>query len=118
MVADPALLLADEPLLSLDLASQQMVTGLIDARRRGAGTPVMFVTHDINPILPLVDRVLYLAPGRWAMGSPREVLTTETLTRLYSAPVDVLEVRGRVVVVGTPDDQGTHHDHDHGPEAV
>jgi zinc/manganese transport system ATP-binding protein len=78
----------------------------------------MFVTHDINPILPLVDRVLYLAPGRWAMGSPDEVLTTETLTRLYGAPVDVLRVRGRLVVVGTPDDQGAHHDHDHGPEVV
>jgi zinc/manganese transport system ATP-binding protein len=113
LVSDPELLLADEPLLSLDPASQQMVTGLIDARRRSAGTPVMFVTHDINPILPLVDRVLYLAPGRWAMGSPDEVLTTDTLTRLYGAPVDVLRVRGRVVVVGTPDDQGAHHDHDH-----
>jgi zinc/manganese transport system ATP-binding protein len=117
LVSDPELLLADEPLLSLDLAAQQTVTGLIDARRRAAGTPVMFVTHDINPILPLVDRVLYLAPGRWAMGSPDEVLTTETLTRLYGAAVDVLRVRGRLVVVGTPDDQGAHHDHDHGPEA-
>jgi len=118
LVSDPELLLADEPLLSLDLASQQIVTGLIDARRRTAGTPVMFVTHDINPIFGLVDRVLYLAPGRWAMGVPAEILTTETLTRLYGAPVDVLRVRGRVVVVGTPDDQGAHHDHDHGPEAV
>jgi zinc/manganese transport system ATP-binding protein len=118
LVSDPELLLADEPLLSLDLASQQIVTGLIDTRRRTAGTPVMFVTHDINPIFGLVDRVLYLAPGRWAMGVPAEILTTETLTRLYGAPVDVLRVRGRVVVVGTPDDQGAHHDHDHGPEAV
>ena len=109
LVSDPALLLADEPLLSLDLASQRIVVDLLDRRRRDAGTPVVFVTHDVNPILGLADRVLYLAPGRWAIGAPAEVLTTETLSRLYDTPVDVLHVRGRIVVVGTPDDEGVHH---------
>src|SRR5205823_5813523 len=114
LVANPALILADEPLLSLDLAYQQVITGLLDERRRSAGTPVVFVTHDINPVLGMVDRVLYLAPGRWAIGAPDEVLTSETLSQLYGTDVDVLRVRGRVVVVGTPDDQHVHHlEHDH-----
>ncbi len=114
LVAEPVLLLADEPLLSLDLAYQSIITGLLDAHRRTAGTPVVFVTHDINPVHSMVDRVLYLAPGRWAIGKPDEVLTSETLTDLYGTPVDVLRVRGRVVVVGTPDDQHVHHvDHAH-----
>ena len=112
LVSDPALLLADEPLLSLDLSSQRTVVDLLDRRRRESGTPVVFVTHDVNPILRVADTVLYLAPGRWAIGPPAEVLTTETLSRLYDTPVDVLRVRGRVVVVGTPDDDGVHH-HDH-----
>jgi zinc/manganese transport system ATP-binding protein len=111
LVSEPELLLADEPLLSLDLAYQRVVTGLLDARRRAAGTPVVFVTHDINPVLPLVDRVLYLAPGRWAIGTADEVMTSQTLTALYGTDVDVLRVRGRVVVVGTPDDQDVHHHH-------
>jgi zinc/manganese transport system ATP-binding protein len=98
LVSDPALLLADEPLLSLDLASQRTVVDLLDRRRR--------------EILRAADRVLYLAPGRWAMGAPSEVLTTGSLSRLYDTPVDVLHVRGRIVVVGTPDDDGVHH-HDH-----
>jgi zinc/manganese transport system ATP-binding protein len=109
IVADPVLLLADEPLLSLDLAHQRGVVDLIDARRRSAGTPVVFVTHDVNPVLHSVDRVLYLAPGHWAIGPPGDVLTSETLSRLYGTEVDVLHVRGRVVVVGTPDDQHVHH---------
>jgi len=114
LVADPTLLLADEPLLSLDLAYQHTITGLLDDRRRSAGTPVLFVTHDINPVLEMVDKVLYLAPGSWAIGAPDEVLTSETLTKLYGTEVDVLRVRGRVVVVGTPDDQHVHHlDHEH-----
>jgi zinc/manganese transport system ATP-binding protein len=109
LVADPVLILADEPLLSLDLAHQRGVVDLLDARRRSAGTPVVFVTHDVNPVLHTVDRVLYLAPGSWAIGAPNEVLTSETLSRLYGTDVDVLHVRGRVVVVGTPDDQHVHH---------
>jgi zinc/manganese transport system ATP-binding protein len=114
LVADPALLLVDEPLLSLDLAYQRVIVGLLDERRRSAGTPVVFVTHDINPVLPTVDRVLYLAPGAWAIGTPDDVLTSETLSRLYDTDVDVLRVRGRIVVVGTPDDQHVHHPHEGG----
>ena len=109
LVADPVLILADEPLLSLDLAHQRGVVDLLDARRLAARTPVVFVTHDINPVLHSVDRVLYLAPDGWAIGAPDEVLTSETLSRLYGTEVDVLHVRGRVVVVGTPDDQHVHH---------
>jgi zinc/manganese transport system ATP-binding protein len=87
---------------------------LLDERRRSAGTPIVFVTHDINPVLPMVDRVLYLAPGRWAIGTPDEVLTSETLSALYDTDVDVLRVRDRIVVVGTPDDSHVHHvEHKH-----
>jgi zinc/manganese transport system ATP-binding protein len=107
LVSDPALLLCDEPLLSLDLASQRMVVDLLDARRRERGTAVVFVTHEINPVLQFVDRVLYLAPGSWAVGTPDQVLTTQTLSRLYGTNVDVLRVRGRVVVVGVPDEPDT-----------
>jgi zinc/manganese transport system ATP-binding protein len=112
LVSDPALLLADEPLLSLDLAYQRIITNLFDEHRRRTGTPVVFVTHDINPVLSIVDRVLYLAPGRWEIGTPEDVLTSETLTRLYDTEIDVLRVRGRIVVVGTPDDQHVHHVHE------
>jgi zinc/manganese transport system ATP-binding protein len=118
LMSRPEVLLCDEPLLSLDLQHQQAVTQLIEARRRELGTAVMLVTHEINPVLPLIDRVLYLAAGNWAVGTPDEVMTSERLTALYGAPVDVLRVRGRVVVVGAPEgahadgDGGHHHLHD------
>ena len=100
LVGDPAVLLCDEPLLSLDLAHQQVVTALIDRRRREAGTAVVFVTHEINPMLPLVDRVLYLVDGRFRVGPPDEVMTSAVLSALYRTDVDVLRVRDRLVVVG------------------
>jgi zinc/manganese transport system ATP-binding protein len=113
LVGDPELLLCDEPLLSLDLANQQAVSTLIHDRAVDTGTGVVFVTHDINPILDHVDRVLYLVDGRWAVGTPREVMTTEQLTRLYGTPVDVLDVRGRIVVVGSHDSGHDPHGHHH-----
>jgi len=116
LLGDPQVLLCDEPLLSLDLAHQQATSALIDARRRSAATSVLFVTHEINPVLPLVDRVLYLVGGRWAIGTPDDVLTSEALSELYGVDVDVLRVRGRIVVVGAPDAAhsdvlASHHHH-------
>lgn len=103
LVGDPKVLLCDEPLLSLDLANQRLVAELIDRRRRTHDTAVLFVTHEINPVLPLVDRVLYLVDGQFRIGTPDEVMTSETLSELYRTEVDVLRVRGRLVVVGTGD---------------
>ncbi|MFE9031802.1 metal ABC transporter ATP-binding protein [Streptomyces iakyrus] len=111
LATDPRLLLCDEPLLSLDLNHQRAVTELIGARRRSHGTAVVFVTHEINPVLGLVDRVLYLARGGHRVGTPDEVLTSESLSRLYGTQVDVVRVRGRVVVAGAPDETAVppHH---------
>ncbi len=103
LVGDPAVLLCDEPLLSLDLAHQRTVTHLIDERRRVAGTAVLFVTHEINPVLPLVDRVLYLVEGRFRIGPPADVMTSEVLSELYRTQVDVLRMRDRLIVVGADD---------------
>lgn len=112
---DPILLLCDEPLLSLDLQHQRGVSELIDQRRREHDTAVVFVTHDVNPVLPMVDRILYLAGGRFREGTPDEVLRSEVLSELYGTPVDVLRSHGRVVVVGIPDSETHHHHHDEDP---
>jgi len=112
LASDPRLLLCDEPLLSLDLAHQRVVSELIDRHRRETGAAVVFVTHDVNPVLDMVDRVLYLVGGRFRIGTPDEVLDSEVLSSLYGTPVDVVRVRGRIVVVGATDDPQGHHSHD------
>ena len=110
LAGDPVLLLCDEPLLSLDLHHQRAVSELIDQRRRSHGTAVVFVTHDVNPVLDVVDRILYLAGGRFRQGTPAEVLRSDVLSELYGTPVDVIRSHGRVIVVGVPDGHD-HHDH-------
>lgn len=113
LVAQPHVLLCDEPLLSLDLASQKNITRLIDEYCRNNHASVMFVTHDINPVLPYVDRILYLANGKWIIDTPGHVLRSKTLSDLYGTAVEVLRVRDRVLVVGTEDSvmntPGAHH---------
>lgn len=110
IVDDPAVILADEPLSSLDLASQRQVVDVLDERRRTVGSAVVVVTHDVNPVLRHVDRVVYLAAGKWAAGTPDEVLTSERLSDMYGVEIDVVRVRDHVVIVGAPDEAtGPHH---------
>ena len=118
LLGDPAILLCDEPLLSLDVAHQRVITGLIDRRRREAGTTVVFVTHDINPVLPYVDRVLYLVGGRFAVGRPAEILTRERLSALYGTEVDVVRIGDRLVVLSPDDDEVGAAGDGHHPPAV
>jgi zinc/manganese transport system ATP-binding protein len=100
LLSDPRLLLLDEPLASLDLGREQEIISLIRRICRSRNVAVLFVTHDVNPLLSDLDRVLYLANGRSAIGPPEEVITRETLSRLYGTEVEVVTVGGRVFVVG------------------
>lgn len=115
LTTDPVLLLCDEPLLNLDPANARLVSRLIDARRREADTAVLFVTHEVNPVVPYVDRVLYLVGGRFRIGTVEEVMTSATLSELYRADIDVVKVRDRYVVLGEHIDHSGHasgHVHD------
>ena len=111
LVRRPRLLLLDEPLDSLDLPAQASVAGLLRRICKDERVAVLLVAHDVNPILGYLDRVVYLAGGRAAEGTPEEVITSETLTRLYGVPVEVLRASdGRLVVVGQPEAPFVHGD--------
>lgn len=99
LLGKPELLLLDEPLISLDPHFQQAVVALVERVRRALGATVLFTAHDINPLLGTMDRVLYLARGHVALGSVEEVMTSEVLSRLYDAPIEVLRVKNRILVV-------------------
>src|SRR3989475_12899944 len=107
------MLALDEPLESLDLNNQQAISELIRSICQTRGVTVLLVAHDINPILPFVDRVVYVAGGHVLSGTPQDVIRTETLTALYGTPVEVLHTSdGRIVVVGQYEPV-THHPDDH-----
>ena len=108
----PRILALDEPLDSLDLRNQQGVAGVIRQISRETGAAVLLVAHDVNPILPALDRVVYVARGQIAAGAPDDVITTDTLSRLYNTPIEVLRASdGRIVVVGQPEEEVSYHAH-------
>jgi zinc/manganese transport system ATP-binding protein len=100
LLTSPRLLLLDEPLANLDLAYQQEAVALIDKICRTRGVTVLLVAHDINPLLQVTDRVLYIARGHTAIGAPADVITGPALTQLYGSPVEVVHTLGRYFVVG------------------
>ncbi len=112
LVRRPRILALDEPLDSLDLRNQQGVSSVIRQISRETGAAVLLVAHDVNPILSAVDRVVYMAHGQVAVGTPEEVITTETLSRLYATTIEVLRASdGRIVVVGQPEEEVSYHAH-------
>ena len=114
LIREPALLILDEPLDSLDLANQAQIAALVQEICRTRGVAVLLVAHDVNPLLSYLDRVIYLAGGRALAGPPREVITGETLSALYGTPIEVLHASdGRMVVVGAPE-APFHHAPRHG----
>jgi len=115
LASEPRLLLLDEPLDSLDLPNQSAVAALIARICEREGVTVLMVAHDVNPILSYLDRVVYIASGGAAVGTPAQVITGPTLTRLYDNPIEVLTTSdGRLVVVGQPE-APAHHADRHAP---
>jgi zinc/manganese transport system ATP-binding protein len=112
LVTNPRVLALDEPLDSLDLRNQRGVAGMIHDVCHETGAAVLLVAHDVNPILSALDRVVYVANGKVAVGTPDEVIRTETLSRLYNTPIEVLRASdGRLVVVGQAEEEVTYHAH-------
>jgi zinc/manganese transport system ATP-binding protein len=111
LARQPRLLLLDEPLDSLDLPNQSAVAALIGRIARTEGIAVVMVAHDVNPILPYLDRVIYLGRHGAVSGTPAEVITGDILTALYGTPIEVLSTTdGRLVVVGQPEAPALHTD--------
>ena len=89
LVHNPRLLLLDEPLASLDLRSQHEIIHLVDRLRRERNIAVLFVSHDLNPLLEVLDSLIYILDGQPVAGTLDEVLESDLLSRLYATDVHV-----------------------------
>jgi zinc/manganese transport system ATP-binding protein len=99
LIARPRLLLLDEPLANLDLRSAHEVVALLAKIAREQQIAVLISAHEINPLLGVMDRIVYLAAGRAVSGTTDEVVRADVLSKLYGHHVDVLNVHGRVLIV-------------------
>jgi zinc/manganese transport system ATP-binding protein len=103
LIGRPRLLLLDEPLANLDISSEQGIVSVLGRLAKAEGIAVLLSAHDMNPLMPVMDRIVYVASGRVATGTTEEVVQPEVLSRLYGQHVDVIRVHGRVLVVAAPE---------------
>src|SRR5208283_3808161 len=107
LVSNPDILLLDEPLSNLDLRRETELLHLVNGVVRSRGVTALLIAHNINPLLPHLDKVVYIANGRVATGKPSEVLTSERLTALYGIQVEVLrDPHGNVAIIGVEEHHG------------
>jgi zinc/manganese transport system ATP-binding protein len=102
LVSEPSLLLLDEPLANLDPRSVQEIVALLHRVASTHHVAVLLSAHEMNALLPVMDRIVYVTGGRVASGSTDEVVRSEVLSRLYGHHVDVVKLHGRVFVVAEP----------------
>ena len=108
LICRPKLLLLDEPLANLDIRSAAEVVELLARIASEQHIAILLSAHDMNPLLPVMDRVVYLADGRAATGTTDQVVQTDTLSELYGHHVEVIHVEGRVLVVSGAEHQAHH----------
>jgi zinc/manganese transport system ATP-binding protein len=107
LVSNPDILLLDEPLSNLDLRRETELLHLVDNAVRSRGVTALLIAHNINPLLPHLDKVMYIANGKVATGKPMEVLTSESLSQLYGIQVEVLrDPHGNVAIIGIEEHHG------------
>jgi zinc/manganese transport system ATP-binding protein len=119
LLGEPQLLLLDEPLISLDPHHQRSVVALVRRIQQELRISVLFSAHELNPLLEVLDRVLYLGNGHVALGTVDEVITGPSLSRLYGSRIDVVRLDGQIFVMSGRLDVGRdehqhHDDHDQG----
>jgi zinc/manganese transport system ATP-binding protein len=108
LIRRPKLLLLDEPLANLDMRSAAEIVALLRRIAAEHRITVLLSAHDMNPLLSVIDRIVYLANGRAASGTTNAVVRTEVLSKLYGYHIDVIKVHGRILVVAGD----MQHEHD------
>jgi zinc/manganese transport system ATP-binding protein len=118
LISRPRLLLLDEPLANLDLRSGHEIVALLARIATEQGIAILISAHEMNPLLGVMDRIVYMAGGRAASGTTAEVVRGDVLSRLYGYHVDVLRVHGRVLVVSGAADGGPEGEPEHAVEVL
>ena len=99
LAQQPQVLLLDEPTTGVDVPTQASLLSLIRQLHRERGLTILLVTHDINTISSVVDRLALLNGRLIAIGRPADLLTKETLAPVYGDTAIVAGQSGRAYVI-------------------
>lgn len=93
----PKLVILDEPTAALDVSVQAVVLNLLQDLKQSMGMSYLFVSHDLNVVRLLCDRVIVMRTGRiveqgpseQVLGDPQDAYTRELLTAIPHPPLPV-----------------------------
>jgi zinc transport system ATP-binding protein len=85
LLGNPNVLLVDEPTASLDELAEEHIYELLEKLRLERNLTVLLVSHDLSIVYQFATKVLCLSKGTPCFGSPRDILTPQTLATVYSA---------------------------------
>jgi peptide/nickel transport system ATP-binding protein len=93
----PKLVILDEPTAALDVSVQAVVLNLLQDLKQSMGMSYLFVSHDLNVVRLLCDRVIVMRTGRIVeqgpservLGDPQDAYTKELLTAIPHPPLPV-----------------------------
>ncbi len=110
LASDPQLLILDEPLANLDLASQRAIVQVLSRLNRELGMTIQIVAHDLNMLLPILTGAVYLLDGHPHYAQLDKVLDSDLLTHLYGTNVRIVTTpQGDMFVTPGPDNDGDMH---------
>ncbi|MGD1087544.1 MAG: ATP-binding cassette domain-containing protein [Verrucomicrobiota bacterium] len=114
LIGKPRLLILDEPLISLDPRNQMRMIECVAGIKATTGATILFVAHDVNPLIGVMDRVIYVAGGAAAIGAADDIISSATLSKLYGTKIHVVRAEGRIFIVADEGNvtEAAHHDHD------
>ncbi|MFI0347251.1 MAG: metal ABC transporter ATP-binding protein [Chthoniobacterales bacterium] len=99
LLGKPRLLLLDEPLAGLDPHHQVQLIKCLKKIKERTGTTILFIAHDINPLLGVMDRILYVAGGSAALGTVDEIISDKKLSELYNTEMQVAKINGHLFII-------------------
>jgi zinc transport system ATP-binding protein len=91
MVAEPKLLLLDEPTSGVDATSKKEFYSILDRLNKERGITVVLSSHDIGVITKIANRVLCINRSQFFCGANEDFAADIEIHRLYDHPVELME---------------------------
>lgn len=99
LASEPTILVLDEPTRDMDIAGERPIMDLIRHLHDEHSLTVVMVSHTLHTVINYVKNIAFVGDGVVEVAPVDEAITSENLSRLYSACVYVGEVAGMKVVV-------------------